>query len=288
LDGGDCGPHTFLGSKSSSTFKDTGKPFQVKYGAGSVAGNIITDTISIAGGLQLKDHVFGVATQESVEFSGARTSFDGLIGLAQSTLSNQKTLTPIEALFKNKLVAAPITSYKISRIADLKNDGQITFGGLDQTKFDAKTLVTVKNVNTRGFWESDLAVSVGGKDIGLKGRTAILDTGTSLIVAPPADALAFHQAIPGAKSDGRGGFTIPCTTEANVSFTIGGSEFSIDNRDLPFVPVNAADPTGDCISGISAGQIGGAQEWLVGDVFLKNVYFSHDVEKNTVSLAKLI
>ena len=84
LDGGDCGPHTFLGSKSSSTFKDTGKPFQVKYGAGSVAGNIITDTISIAGGLQLKDHVFGVATQESVEFSGARTSFDGLIGLAQS------------------------------------------------------------------------------------------------------------------------------------------------------------------------------------------------------------
>ena len=129
----------------------------------------------------------------------------------------------------------------------------------------------------------------------------------SLIVAPPADALAFHQAIPGAKSDGRGGFTIPCTTEANVSFTIGGSEFSIgkpsllsldnvlmtdmilpDNRDLPFVPVNAADPTGDCISGISAGQIGGAQEWLVGDVFLKNVYFSHDVEKNTVSLAKLI
>ena len=29
-------------------------------------------------------------------------------------------------------------------------------------------------------------------------------------------------------------------------------------------------------------------EWLVGDVFLKNAYFSVDVGKNAISLAKLV
>lgn len=48
--------------------------------------------------------------------------------LSSKTLSNQKTDTPIEALAKQGLVKAAITSYKISRVADGKNDGEITFG----------------------------------------------------------------------------------------------------------------------------------------------------------------
>ncbi|KAG8727833.1 hypothetical protein FRC10_005591, partial [Ceratobasidium sp. 414] len=96
------------------------------------------------------------------------------------------------------LTQSPITSYKISRSADGKNDGEITFGGIDQTKIDPATLTTIANVNKIGFWEVPFTPSVGGKDLGLSGRTAILDTGTSLIIAPLADALALHQQIPGA------------------------------------------------------------------------------------------
>ena len=204
-------------------------------------------------------------------------------------LSEQQTLTPIESLAKAGLVTEAITSYKISRLADQKNDGEITFGGLDASKFDSATLVNLANVNKQGFWEASMdAVTADGQDLGLTGRTAILDTGTTLIVAPPADALAVHKAIPGAASDGQGGFTIPCTTTTSIALSFGGTSFAIDPRDLAFSPVNANDPTGDCVSGISSGQIGGAQEWLVGDVFLKNAYFSTDVGKNTLALAKLV
>ena len=162
------------------------------------------------------------------------------------------------------LIQDAITSYKISRLQDEKNDGEITFGGLDSTKFDAQSLVTFDNVNTQGFWEGDMAaVTVDGQDAGLKGRTAILDTGTTLIIAPPADATAVHQLIDGAKSDGQGGFTIPCTTTASVALSFGGQSFAIDTRDLLFSPVDPNDLTGDCISGISSGQVGGATEWLV-------------------------
>jgi len=283
-----CGNHVFLGKQSSSSFVDTGKNFEVTYGTGDVQGDIITDNVEIAG-LKLNKHSFGVATKESDDFSSNSTPFDGLMGLALSSLSEQGVPTPPESLASAGLIKAPITSFKISRLQDQKNDGEITFGGLDSSKFDPNTLVTFANVNTQGFWEGSLAISVDGNDIGLaSATTAILDTGTSLIVAPQSDATTFHNAIPGAKADGQGGFTIPCTTTVAVTMTVGGGAFAINPQDLLFLPVDQNDLTGDCISAVSAGQIGGANEWLLGDAFLKNAYFSVDVSTNKISLAKLV
>jgi len=281
-----CGNHTFLGSQSSSSFVDTQQPFQVTYGSGEVAGTIVQDNVNLAG-LALNNHTFGTAQQETIQFTGAPV--DGLMGLAQSTLSEQKTLTPVESLAQNGLINDAITSFKISRLADQKNDGEVTFGGLDQTKFDPATLTTFANVNENGFWEGAMAdVTVNGQDTGLTNRTAILDTGTTVVIAPPQDAAAVHQGIAGAQSDGQGGFTVPCTTTDSVALTFGGTSFAIDPRDLAQAPVDPQDPTGDCTSGISSGTVGNATEWLVGDVFLKNAYFSTDVGKNQISLAKLV
>jgi len=283
-----CGNHVFLGKQSSSTFVDTGKNFEVTYGTGDVKGDVITDNVEIAG-LKLNKHSFGVATQESDDFSSNTTPFDGLMGLALSSLSEQGVPTPPESLAAANLIKAPITSFKISRLQDQKNDGEITFGGLDSSKFDANTLVTFDNVNQQGFWEGPLQISIDGNNIGLSSATtAILDTGTSLIVAPQSDAETFHNAIPGAKDAGQGSFTIPCTSTVAVTMTIGGGQFAINPQDLLFLPVDQNNPTGDCISAVSAGQVGGADEWLLGDAFLKNAYFSVDVSTNKISLATLV
>jgi len=236
----------------------------------------------------LTGHTFGVADTETDDFADNQVPFDGLMGLAQSTLSEQQTPTPPESLASAGLISDAITSFKISRAADNLNDGEITFGGLDPTKFDAATLTTFDNVNQQGFWEGAMdSITVDGTDTGLSGRTAILDTGTTLIVAPPNDAAAVHQLIQGSASDGQGGFTVPCTTNASVALSFSGTSFAIDPRDIAFQPVDANNPNGDCVSGISSGEIGAATEWLVGDVFLKNAYFSVDVGKNAISLAKL-
>ena len=101
------------------------------------------------------------------------------MGLAQSALSEQGVLTPIESLASQGTLSEAITSFKLGRVADGSNDGEITFGGLDSTKFNPNTLVTFDNVNTQGFWEGALDdVTVNGQSVGLQGRTAILDTGT--------------------------------------------------------------------------------------------------------------
>jgi len=279
-----CGNHRFLGNSTSSTFESSRQTFDVTYGTGAVSGNLARDNVVVAG-LKLTGHIFGTASQESDDFANDDVSFDGLMGLAQSILSEQRTLTPVEALAKNGLIKSAITSYKISRLQDEKNDGEITFGGLDQSKFDPKSLTTVANVNQQGFWEAEMpAVTVDGKNLGLQGRTAILDTGTTLIVAPAADAAKLHSLIPGAEPDGQGGFIIPCDTTTQVALKFGNNLFTIDPRDLALQPSSQ----GNCNSGITSGNVGGPDQWLVGDVFLKNAYYSTDVTNNQISLAKLV
>ncbi|KAF8501376.1 acid protease [Russula emetica] len=285
--GGDCGNHTFLGPQSSSSFVDSQKQFEVTYGKGAVQGDIIKDNLVVAG-LNLPNHTFGVATEETEDFSGDTTLFDGIMGLAKSTLSEQKTLTPSESLAQTGQIKQAIVSFKLSRLADQKNDGEVTFGGLDASKFDQNTLVTLNDVSNQGFWEAAMdAVSVDGNDLGLNNRTAILDTGTTLLIVPTSDALAIHKSIPGAKEIGNGTFTVPCTTKSSLALTFGKQAFAIDPRDIAISPVDPNNLAGDCLSGVTAGQVGGANEWLAGDVFLKNAYFSTNVEQNTIQLAKL-
>jgi len=280
-----CGNHTLLGTQSSSSFVQSNQPFNVTYGSGAVAGVLCQDNVGIAG-LQLSAHTFGVADEETSQFSSNTVSFDGLMGLAQSTLSNEMVQTPVEALASNGLISSAIASFKISRLADQLNDGEVTFGGLDSSKFDANTLVTFPNVNQIGFWEGAMdAITVNGQDSGMTGRTAILDTGTTLVIAPPADAQAVITMV-GGQCDSQQ-CTVPCTTNASLALSFGNAAFSIDPRDLAVLPVDPNDLTGDCTAGIQPGTIGANTEWLVGDVFLKNVYFSADTSNNQISLAKL-
>ena len=136
--------------------------------------------------------------------------------------------------------------------------------GLDTSKFDSSTLATFDNVNTLGFWEGSIdSVSLNGADLGLSGRTAILDTGTTLMVLPQADAEAILSGVDGAESDGQGGFVVPCDTTASLALTFGGQEFTIEPTDFAIQPVSGASANNLCTCGITSGNIGGATEWLV-------------------------
>ncbi|SPO37545.1 related to extracellular aspartic proteinase [Pseudozyma flocculosa] len=278
--------HQRLGTSTSTTFREIDTKFSIVYGTGDVQGKLAEDSLTVAG-MTLPQHTFGLAEKESDDFSGDDVPFEGLIGLAKTELSNAGVPTPIDALYKAGLVDVPVMGYHLGRVSDGYNDGEVTFGGVDPFKFEG-SLTEVDNVSTEGFWEAPIdRISFGGKDLGMDGRTAILDTGTSLIVAPQSDADALHAAIEGSKPDGQGGYTIPCTTTASVSLTFGGREFGIDPRDLIFLPVDADDLLGDCVSAVSAGDVGGKNEWLVGAAFLKNVYFATNAKTNTIGLAPI-
>lgn len=189
---------------------------------------------------------------------------------------------------KGGLLQNAIVSYKLPRLSDQRNDGEITFGGLDPAKYVAGSLVAFANVNTKGYWEGAMgAIKINGKDLGLVSSTGVLDTGTvsdclpiygqdridsgfavqTLLVGPTADVKAIHGAIPGSKSTNGVDWTIPCTTTSVLSLNFGGQDWPIDARDLVFLPVDPNNPKGDCISAISGtAPFGGNTEWLVSPI----------------------
>lgn len=288
-----CGKSQQKLSKSvSSTLQTSKQQWSITYGTGNAKGYLATDNLSIAG-MNLKNYKFALATEESDDFSSS--PFDGLMGLAKEILSNAQSPTPIDALYNEKLVTAPVMGYKLgdATTASSKrapvNDGEVTFGGVDSAKYTGK-LVEIPNVSKQGFYEIPIqGVSVNGKVIASlsSGRTSILDTGTSLMVAPQKDAEAVHAQIPGAKSDGQGGFTVPCTTNSTLSFKFGGQEWPLLPRDLIFVPLDSNKPKGDCISSLGGGDVGQQGEWLVGAAALKRLYFATNAQKNVIGLGKL-
>lgn len=92
-----------------------------------------------------------------------------------------------------------------------------------------------------------------------------------------------------------------------LSLTVGDRAFTVDPRDIAFYPIDQGSTT--CMSGIGVGGVGPFYldtDWLVslfslegllliyicnarlkvGDVFLKNVYFSTDEDNDEISIAR--
>lgn len=67
------------------------------------------------------------------------------------------------------------------------------------------------------------------------------------MLIPQSDAEAIHKQIQGAKADGHGGFTVPCTMTDKIAFNFT-RPFIIDPRDVVLEPANSI---GDCVSAIS-------------------------------------
>lgn len=80
---------------------------------------------------------------------------------------------------------------------------------------------------------------------------------------------AIHKKIPGAVFDGVA-WTVPCAVKTSISLSIGGRDFSIDPRDLAFLPVDPDNPESNCTSGFSSfgPENASATGWLVRIVFL--------------------
>ncbi|KIM39978.1 hypothetical protein M413DRAFT_446879 [Hebeloma cylindrosporum] len=284
---GNCGKHNFLGPHSSSSYNQTKDTWAIGYVSGTVSGYLIRDTVSVAG-IKLIGHLFGTAMNESSNFTPDNIPFDGLMGLGKQAISQQRVTPFLQSLYQAHLIPAPIASYRISRRADHKNDGELTIGALNPKHYDPSTLVTKPNVNKFGYWGVGVdAVHVGKKNMQWPNRTILIDTGTTLLIAPKDDVDAIHALIPGSTFDGQG-WSVPCNMTTIISLTIGGRAFSIDPRDIAFAPIEYGSDI--CMSGIGIGGVGPFYQntdWLAGDVFLKNVYFSTDESKDQVSIAKL-
>ncbi|KAJ8487817.1 hypothetical protein ONZ45_g14186 [Pleurotus djamor] len=284
----DCSNHTLLGPTTSSTFKDTGDFFYVRYGGGAIGGHVVTDHINFAG-IDIPGLTFAVALREAKHYTLKSTLYDGILGLARLTPGDAKFPPLLDTLHDKGLIAEPIVSYKIPRAADNLHDGEVAIGGLNPLKFKPGTAVTLPNTSPARFWEVTLErVVVNGIRMTWGTRDAIFDTGSTFILGPRKDIAKLHTAIPGAKYK-NGAWAVPCHTDISIALTFGGRTFPIPPRDLPLKPVDDQDPNPDglCLSRIGEMPNASPGRWIIGDVFLKNIYFSTHLGTNEVTIAEL-
>jgi hypothetical protein len=102
--------------------------------------------------------------------------------------------------------------------------------------------------------------------------TAIIDSGTTLVVGDTSNVAKFWKAAGGKDASstvGEGFYTYPCNSPPSVSITFGGKKFAISADTLSLGPVSSG--SSQCVGGI-VGQDLGVDFWIVGDVFMRNVY----------------
>jgi len=263
-----CGMHSSYGPEDSKTYRENPKEFSISYGSGNVSGVLAADTLSIAG-LKL-DMTFGVATGTSDDFTNF--PFDGILGLS---LAKGTTDNFMDVVKKQNLVKSNIFGVALNRASDGPNTGEVTFGTTNPAKYAGDISYTAVKESAHGDWAVPMDdMSYDGKKAGLGGSLAYVDTGTTYVFGPPANVSALHRQIPGAKSDDGVMWKVPCADAKPLEVSFSGVSYSISPKDW----LSGAGGSGDCTSNIVGFEVV-KDQWLFGDVFLKNVYAVFDMDQ---------
>ena len=95
------------------------------------------------------------------------------------------------------------------------------------------------------------------------------------MLLPPADAEELHSRIPGAQEDSES-YNIPCSSKTPIQLKFSDVLYNISPADYVGSPIKGGSSM--CTSNIVGRKVFEDDQWLVGDVFLKNVYSVFDFD----------
>lgn len=253
---------------ASSTSATSGDQFSTAYGDGTTAqGTIYTDTVHI-GGLSATKTAIGVSNNQFIDSSEGSS---GISGMAFPSLAafGSKYLPYFFRLKQAGAVSSGVFQF------DLRTSGSSLYlGGTDATKYSGSLSYTSLD-SSNGFWQ--VPASVNGLAI-----ESIVDTGTTIIVAPTTQAKALFKKLnlPTFTQDGSTYAYYNCNSPPKVTFTYGSFSKTLSTATTSFGTTN----TGQCVLSVAGGDLG-INAWITGDSFLQNVVAAFDTDKNRVGFA---
>jgi len=283
-----CRTHNRYDSDDSSTYKPNGTDFDIQYGSGSMSGFLSTDTCCIAG-VCVTDQTFAEATHEpGIAFIAAR--FDGILGMGFPQISVLGVNPVFNNMIDQGVVEAPVFSFWLSRDPNADIGGELILGGSDPNFYTGD--MTYVPVEREGYWEIKMdGMILEGESIGCAdGCTAIVDTGSSLLVGPTAETDAINKAIGGVELvPGTGQYQIICSTIdslPSIDFVIGGNTFTLTGKDY-VLQITQFGQT-QCISGFMGLDLPMGPWWILGDVFIGKFYSEFDMGGSRVGFANAV
>lgn len=177
-----CFLHTKYDSSASSTYKQNGSEFEIRYGSGSLSGFVSQDVVHI-GDMSIEHQDFAEATSEpGLAFAFGR--FDGILGLGYDTISVNRIVPPFYSMVNLGLLDDPVFSFYLGDSANGDGDeSEVCLGGINENHYAGN--ITRIPLRRKAYWEVAIdALKFGDDTVELENTGAILDTGTSLIAVP--------------------------------------------------------------------------------------------------------
>jgi cathepsin D len=252
--------------KPGSTATNTGHTFSASYGDGTMAsGKVYTDTVSV-GGLTATGASIGAS---STSFLSASEGSTGICGMSYPSITSFGSgSTPFfDALIKKKVVSTNAFTFT------LKATGSTLFLGGVAPNIGTPLYSPVSN---QGYWQ------ISSSSISKVTTSSIIDTGTSLIVAPTATARSIFRSlgIPSFTQDGTLYGYYNCNAPPSVTYKIGSFSKVLSPSTLSIGTTN----NGQCVLSIIGEDIG-INAVIAGDSFLENVHAVFDRTNNRVGFS---
>ncbi|KIK55674.1 hypothetical protein GYMLUDRAFT_248487 [Collybiopsis luxurians FD-317 M1] len=212
---------------ATSTSTNTGALVGVSYGSGSFTGVEWIDRVTLSSQLVIEEQSIGVALVLLVLRLTRHFSI-GPDNLTEGTVNGLATVpTVTDNLFTQGTIAQRLVSVSFQPMNSiLVNNGELTFGGTDSTKFMGDITFVPRNGL---FWGITQSVTYGTTSI-LASTDGIVDTGTTLILFEETAYNPYVKAT-GAVLDSATGLLRVTTAQfnalQNLNFNIGGTIFSL-------------------------------------------------------------
>ncbi|KAH9052607.1 acid protease [Lactarius vividus] len=273
---------TLYDPSSSSTSRDVMRGFELSFEGGeTMRGEQFTDTVTLVD-YEATQQRLGAATAYSK--SGLFRFTDGLLGMAYESMSRYGASPVFQSLVTQGQVPNPVFSFYLAELGS-----ELYIGGTNINHYTGS--FTYMPVTTQGFWQGAFdGISVNGETV-VTSKGAVIDTGTTQVVGDYPSVQDIYDQIPGSNYVGQGTWTIPCDFNTSVSITFSGKAFEISASTFNLGP--SASGSNACFGGFGAlDDIELSHDWIVslwiiGDVFLQNVYTTFDFGKNRVGFASL-
>jgi hypothetical protein len=271
-----CAKHARYDQSASSSARavpmdsEDGGPVTLKFGTGSVDGELVSDRVCVGGICDFQEFV--AATSESDQ-PFDRYVFDGIFGLGLPEMSEGPNCSFLAGIHASKALSTTAFGLYLSDA----DQSEITFGGPDPRRhvgdiayFPVAGDDGYWDVKIRGFAVDHVALPGNGH-----GCRAVLDSGTSQIAGPTALVVAIVEKIDVAK-DCSNLATLP-----TISILIDDSVLDLDPDDyvdntdgaceLALMPMDVAPPEGPLV--------------VLGEPFLRKYYTVYDFDQRRVGFA---
>uniref|UniRef100_A0A4W2HAC8 Pregnancy-associated glycoprotein 2-like n=1 Tax=Bos indicus x Bos taurus TaxID=30522 RepID=A0A4W2HAC8_BOBOX len=273
-----CYTHNTFNPQNSSSFREVGSPITIFYGSGIIQGFLGSDTIRIGNLVSLKQS-FGLS-QEEYGFDGA--PFDGVLGLAFPSISTKGAIPIFDNLWSQGAFSEPVFAFYLSKY---KPEGSVVmFGGVDHRYYKGE--LNWIPVSQPHHWLISMNhISMNGNIVACShGCQAFVDTGTSLIYGP-TDLVTNINKLMNARLE-NSEYAVLCDAVKTLPPVI----FNINGIDYPLPPqAYITKDKNSCMSIFQGGLENlSPDNWLLGDVFLRQYFSVFDRKNERIGLAPAV